>query len=91
MPYHVEWSNAAIKELKRLDPQVNRLLRAWVRNNLEGCDNPRTIHGGKSLQSREGGWRYRVGTYRILVTIYDEKLLIRIIKAGHRHGVYGNL
>ncbi|MCL2605779.1 MAG: type II toxin-antitoxin system RelE/ParE family toxin [Coriobacteriia bacterium] len=91
MSYRVQWSNAAVKDLKRLDPQTNRLIRVWVRNNLEGCDNPRTITSGKPLQGRKGGWRYRVGTYRLLVTIVDEELLIQVVRAGHRQGVYSNL
>jgi len=91
MAYHVEWSNAAIKELKRLDAQTNRLIRAWVRKNLEGCEMPRAVIGGKPLQGMAAGWRYRVGSYRILVTITDEILLIRVVRVGHRQGVYSDL
>lgn len=91
MAYRVQWSNAAVKDLRRLDAQTNRLIRTWVRNNLENCDNPRTIAGGKPLQGRKSAWRYRVGSYRLLVTILDEELLIRVVKAGHRQGVYSNL
>ncbi|MCL2525741.1 MAG: type II toxin-antitoxin system RelE/ParE family toxin [Coriobacteriia bacterium] len=91
MGYRVQWSNAAVKDLRRLDPQANRLIRAWVRKNLEGCDNPRAIAGGKSLQGRKGGWRYRVGSYRLLVTIVDDELLVQVVRAGHRQGVYSKL
>ncbi|MCL2745662.1 MAG: type II toxin-antitoxin system RelE/ParE family toxin [Coriobacteriia bacterium] len=91
MGYRVQWSSAAVKDLKRLDPQTNRLMRVWVRNNLENCTNPRAITGGKPLQGRKGGWRYRVGSYRLLVTIVDEELLIRVVRAGHRQGVYSSL
>ncbi|MCL2756960.1 MAG: type II toxin-antitoxin system RelE/ParE family toxin [Coriobacteriia bacterium] len=91
MTYHVVWSSAAIKDLKQLDAQTSRLIRAWVSSNLEGCSNPRTIIGGKQLQGHKDGWRYRVGSYRILVTIVDEELLIRVVRAGHRQGVYRNM
>ena len=91
MTYHVKWSNAAFKSMKLLDAQTNHLIRAWVRNNLEGCENPRTIVGGKSLHGKKDGWRYRVGSYRILATIVDKELKIRIIRVGHRQGVYNKL
>ena len=91
MAYHVSWSSAAIKDLEHLDARANHLIRAWVKNNLEGCDNPRIIAGSKPLQGRKHGWRYRVGSYRILVTSIDEELLIRVVRAGHRQGVYSNL
>lgn len=88
MPYRVAWSNNSLKDLKKIDPKANRLIRVWVKNNLDGCENPRAIAGSKSLQGTRNGWRYRIGSYRILVEIHDETLLIKVVRAGHRQGVY---
>ena len=90
MPYQIVWSKSAIKDLRGIDAKANHLIRVWVRENLEGCENPRTVANGKALQGTKNGWRYRVGSYRILVEIQDAVLLIRIIRAGHRQGVYRN-
>lgn len=91
MAYRVEWSSTATKDLKHLDAKTGQLIRSWVRQNLEGCENPWAVAGGKALQGRDGGWRYRVGKYRILVTIFKERLVIRLIRVGHRQGVYKGL
>ena len=91
MSYRVEWSKGSIKDLKKIDQKAGRLIRVWVRENLEGCENPRTVINGKSLQGTKNGWRYRIGSYRVLVEIVDERLLIKVVRAGHRQGVYRNL
>jgi mRNA interferase RelE/StbE len=33
-------------------------------------------------------WRYRVGDYRILCDIRDERLVVMVVKVGHRGDVY---
>ena len=91
MSYRVEWTKNATKELLKIPKKQRLILLEWVANNLDGCDNPRVIPNGKQLQGTKGGWRWRVGTYRILAEIIDDKLLIRVVRAGHRQGVYSNL
>ena len=50
-------------------------------------DNP--CSRGKALTSNLSGlWRYRVGDYRILCRIHDDKLIITVIEIGHRSTVY---
>lgn len=36
-----------------------------------------------------GEWRYRVGDYRMLCTIFDERLVIEVFAIGHRRSVCG--
>lgn len=63
------------------------LLLGWVRKNLQGCTDPRRF--GKALTAnRSGQWRYRIGDYRLIAEIEDEKVLILIVKIGHRRDVY---
>ena len=59
----------------------------WIEKNLEGCSNPRLF--GKPLSGdRKGQWRYRVGDYRIITLIQDNKLIILVIAIGHRRDIY---
>ena len=91
MPYRVERSNNSIKDLKKIDPKASRLILVWVRDSLDGCENPRAVPNGKSLQGTKSGWRYRVGSYRVLAEMQDDALLIKVVRAGHHQGVYNNL
>lgn len=85
--YKVYYSEKALKQLKKMDKQVAKLIVAYVRKNLENCSDPRLI--GKSLQGNlSDKWRYRVGNYRILAKIEDEKVMICIIEIGHRRDIY---
>ena len=87
MQYHVEFTRAALKELKKLDRPTAALILGWIRKNLEGCTDPR-MHGKGLTANRSGEWRYRVGDYRILAEIEDGKVLILVIHVGHRSEIY---
>ena len=47
--------------------------------------NPRVI--GKQLRDSRF-WRYRVGDYRILCTIEDDRLVVLVVELGHRRDVF---
>lgn len=87
MTYHVELTEQARKALKKMDRQTAKMLTAWIRKNLEGCTDPRQ-HGKGLTANRSGQWRYRVGDYRILADIQDDKIVILILTIGHRREVY---
>lgn len=89
MTFHVEFIESARKSLKKLDVFTQRMILSWVRKNLEGCDNPRQ-HGKALSANRAGQWRYRVGDYRLIAQIEEERLLILVISVGHRRDVYKN-
>ena len=87
MAFRVEYSKAALKQLKKMDRFDARLITSWIGRNLEGCEDPRAY--GKGLTAnRSGEWRYRVGNYRILCNIRDEVLVIEVFAVGHRSSVY---
>ncbi len=86
MAYRVEYSKAALKQLKKMDRFDARLITSWIGRNLEGCEDPRA-HGKGLTANRSGEWRYRVGDYRILCIIEDEVLVIEVFSIGHRSNV----
>ena len=87
MKYRVEFTNEALKQLKKLDPSIAALIIGWLRKNIDNCDNPR-VHGKALSSNRKGQWRYRVGDYRILAEIEDDKVLVLVISIGHRSDIY---
>lgn len=87
MTYYVVFSDEARKELKKLDKHTALLITAWVRKNLEGCSDPRQ-HGKGLTANRSGQWRYRIGDYRLIAEIQDEKVVILVLTVGHRNEMY---
>lgn len=89
--WSVRMTNRAKKELAALDRRQRILLEGWILDNLEGCENPRAVPGGKHMVDTDCGWRYRVGSYRIVCSLLDGEVVIEIVRVGHRQGVYRNL
>jgi mRNA interferase RelE/StbE len=85
--YKVVLTNKAVKTLKKFDKSISKMLLAWIRKNLDGCDDPRK-HGKPLTGNYSGMWRYRVGDYRIMAEINDETILIYIVNIGHRKNIY---
>ncbi|WP_254301477.1 type II toxin-antitoxin system RelE family toxin [Rothia kristinae] len=51
------------------------------------ADEPRPL-GYIQLKGGGGAFRIRVGDYRIIYDIYDEELVILVLRVGHRREVY---
>lgn len=85
--YKVEITEQALKQFKKLDKQIAKLIFSWIAKHLEGTDNPRA-HGKGLVADKKGIWRYRIGNYRLICNILDEKLVILVIETGHRKAVY---
>jgi mRNA interferase RelE/StbE len=49
-------------------------------------DDPRRM--GSIKMQGEDAYRVRVGDYRIIYTIQDEKLIVLVVDVGHRRDVY---
>lgn len=87
MSWRLETSKAFDKEFKKLDHYTQKIIKGWVTKNLMEADDPRSY--GKSLTGNLAGlWRYRIGDYRLIVSIKDNKFTILAISIGHRRDVY---
>ena len=87
MKFHVELTESARKELKKLDIYTQKIILLWLNKCLEGCEDPR-VHGKPLSANRAGQWRYRIGDYRVLAKIEDDKLIILVIAIGHRKEIH---
>lgn len=84
--HRVELTARARKQLNKMDRFDTRILATWIKNNLDGCADPRAF--GKGLTAnRSGEWRYRVGSYRILALIHDDVVTIEVFSIGRRDKV----
>lgn len=85
--YSVRFTKRAIKSLNKLDKSTKVLLYTWIKQNLDGCEDPRS--NGKALSGNlKGAWRYRVGDYRIIAEIHDAEVTILVVNIGHRKEIY---
>ena len=87
MSYAVETTERFDREFKKLDRYMQRMIKSWIDKNLVGCENPRT-HGKGLTANRSGQWRYRIGDYRLICLIQDERLVILALSVGHRKEIY---
>ena len=85
--YEVIFTDSALKELKKLDKPVVRVIKNWGVKNLVDCVDPR-IHGKPLKGNLKGVWRYRVGDYRLFADIRDDKLVIFLFEVAHRKEIY---
>lgn len=87
MSYRVETTARFDKEFKKLDRYTQKMVKAWIEKNLIGCDDPR-LHGKGLTTNRSGQWRYRIGDYRLICLIEDNRLVILALSIGHRSEIY---
>ena len=87
MRYTVIFTETAKKDLKKLDKHIASLIIGWIEKNLQGCENPRA-HGKGLTASGSGQWRYRIGDYRLICEIEDDKIVVLVLGIGHRRDVY---
>ena len=85
--YKAEFEKKAIENLKSIDNKQAALILTWIENNLDGTTDPRKYR--KHLKGKLNEyWRYRIGQYRVVVDIQDERLIIVVISLGHRKEIY---
>ena len=76
-----------LKQLKKMDRHVGMMLAKDLKKRLDGLENPRQF--GKALVGDyKGLWRYRVGNYRVICDIIDNKMVILALEMGHRKDIY---
>jgi len=81
--WKVEFDDAAVKELRKLDRQAQEEILRYLRERIATNEDPRRF--GKPLsRSLAGLWRYRVRSYRLICNIEDDKLIVLVLRASHR-------
>ena len=87
MAWKIEFDPAALKELEKLDKPVKRRISKFLHERVARLDNSRQV--GASLQgSLSGFWKYRVGDYRLICSLEDDRLVVLVLRVGHRREVY---
>ena len=82
--FKVEITRTAEKQLKKIDKSFQSKI---VKLILSLANNPYPS-GCKQLVGYHDLFRIRVGNYRIIYSVENKKLIIIILKLGHRKDIY---
>jgi mRNA interferase RelE/StbE len=88
MAWSVELGERAERQLSKLDPRISKRIVAFLYQRLSRLEDPGSI--GEALHGSEMGalWKYRVGDYRLIAEIQDNRLIVVVLRVGHHREVY---
>ena len=82
--YRVEFTRPALKEFQGLP----RRARERIAPRVDAlADDPRP-HGAEKLEGGAEEYRIRVGDYRVIYEIRDDRLIVLVLRVGNRRDVY---
>ena len=81
--YKLEFATSIRKDLKKIaKKEVQRIL-----TSIEKLAEEPRPSGSKKLTNEEL-YRIRIGNYRVIYEVHDDRLIVLIVKAGHRKDIY---
>ena len=87
MAWTIEITARARKNISSLDKQAASRILSFLSDRLAASDNPRQL--GKQLTGPlKHYWSYRVGDYRLLCEIKDDRLIVLVLEVGNRRDIY---
>ena len=79
MAWTIEIQKSAKKELAKLDKTAaDRILRFLEERFGEGL-----------TENLAGLWKYRIGDFRVVAEIQEDRIVVLVVRIGHRSKVYG--
>lgn len=87
MAWQIEITATAKKQLAKLDHQIQSEIVRYLRERIATEEDPRR-YGAPLRRDFAGRWKYRVGAYRLICEIQDERILVLVLMVGHRSKVY---
>jgi len=87
LAWTVEFDSEAADDIRRLDRPVQRRILNYLRERIAAADDPQKF-GAPLRRELAGFWKYRVGDYRLICRLEEEKLVVLVVRVGHRRNVY---
>jgi mRNA interferase RelE/StbE len=87
MAWSIEFDPDARRELEKLDKSVSDRILKFLGERVAALDDPRAI-GERLHGPLRQYWKYRVGDYRVICSIKDDRLVVIVVRIGHRREIY---
>ncbi|MGA7219653.1 MAG: type II toxin-antitoxin system RelE/ParE family toxin [Candidatus Sulfotelmatobacter sp.] len=87
MAWQIEFDPGARRELEKLDKSISDRILQFLRERVAALDNPSTI-GERLHGPLRQYWKYRIGDYRLICSIKDDRLVVIVVRVGHRRHIY---
>ena len=87
MRYSIEFRPAVLKSMKRLPKRELRRIKKKIDDLAENLPDPATT----KMKGNNTFHKIRSGNYRIVYEIHEDRLVILVVKVGHRKDVYKRL
>lgn len=85
--WRVEFDKDAARDLRKLGHDAQQQILRYLRQRIATAEDPRRF--GRALTNDLSGlWRYRVGDFRIVAKIEDDRFIVLVLTVGHRREVY---
>jgi len=85
--YKIEFRPAVLKSMKRLPKRELRRIKRKINNLTDNLPDPATT----KMKGNNQFHKIRSGDYRIVYEIHEDRLVILVVKVGHRKDVYKKL
>jgi mRNA interferase RelE/StbE len=85
--WRIEFDSETARDLRKLGTVAERAILRYLRQRIATTEDPRRF-GRPLTGDLKGLWRYRVGRYRIVAAIEDDRFVVLIVTVGHRREVY---
>ena len=86
--WQIEYAEKATRELLKIDRQAAKKIKKYLDERIATDEDPRRF-GEALAENLAGLWKYRIGDYRVIVEIQDERVVVLVLRVGHRSKVYG--
>jgi mRNA interferase RelE/StbE len=85
--WRVEFDRDAARDLRKLGAEAEKTILRYLRERIATAKDPRRF-GHALTGDKKGFWRYRVGDYRIVAAIEDDRFVVLVVAVGHRREIY---
>ena len=82
----IEYTETARKQLRKLDRTMQKRILDYM-DEVALLENPRS-RDKALVENMRGLWRYRIGDYRVICEIQESRIIISVLKIGHRKNIY---
>jgi mRNA interferase RelE/StbE len=87
LAWTVEFLLTAQQQIRKFDRTTQQRITSYFRERIMPAEDPRLL--GKPLHGDKGGlWRFRIGDYRAICKIEEERLVVAVLEVGHRREIY---